>query len=274
MLSIGDFARLGQVSVRMLRHYDGIGLLVPAHVDATSGYRRYDAEQLARLNRVVALKELGFTLEQVRQVLDDDLPVDELRGMLRLRQAQLADEYAAARARLSGVERRLRLIEKEHMMSSTEYVRKALPAVRLAGRRATAGSQAEIGEVVEPLFDELARAVSATGGSLRTPIASYQLGDDDVMQIVVGYAYDGDTAPGFEIIELPAVEEALCGVHLGSMETIGDSWQALAQAVDAAGTAPSGPCRELYVRAEPALDQSDWVTELQQPVRAAPGAGR
>lgn len=266
MLSIGDFARLGQVSVRMLRHYDRIGLLRPAHVDPSSGYRRYDAEQLARLNRVVALKDLGFPLGQVRQILDDDLAVEELRGMLRLRRAELAAEQAEARARLVDVEHRLRLIEKEHLMSQIEYVHKPLTAVRLAGRRVTAGSHAEIGKVVGPLFDELAGAVQAAGGSLATPLATYELGEDDVMRIVVGYAYAGSAAPGFDLIDLPDAEDAVCAVHLGSMDAIGESWQGLAQAVESAGLNPTGPCRELYVRADPAVDQSEWVTELQQPV--------
>lgn len=65
MFSIGDFARHGRVSVRMLRHYDGIGLLRPALVDPSTGYRYYDAAQLPQLNRIVALKELGFGLQQV-----------------------------------------------------------------------------------------------------------------------------------------------------------------------------------------------------------------
>ena len=55
MFSIGDFARHGRVSVRMLRHYDAIGLLQPAHVDQVTGYRSYEARQLSRLNRIVAL---------------------------------------------------------------------------------------------------------------------------------------------------------------------------------------------------------------------------
>ena len=59
MFSIGDFARHGRVSVRMLRHYDALGLLRPAHVDPVTGYRSYRAAQLSRLNRIVALKELG-----------------------------------------------------------------------------------------------------------------------------------------------------------------------------------------------------------------------
>jgi predicted transcriptional regulator YdeE len=63
MFTIGDFARLGRVSVRMLRHYDAVGLLEPAAVDRFTGYRYYRADHLRRLNRIVALKELGFTLQ-------------------------------------------------------------------------------------------------------------------------------------------------------------------------------------------------------------------
>ena len=78
MFSIGDFARHGRVSVRMLRHYDAIGLLRPAAVDRATGYRSYEAQQLARLNRIVALKDLGFTLQQVQSILDDKVSVEEL----------------------------------------------------------------------------------------------------------------------------------------------------------------------------------------------------
>ena len=72
MFTIGEFARAGRVSVRMLRHYDAIGLLRPAHVDLITGYRRYTADQLTRLNRVVALKDLGFTLEQVGTMVTEN----------------------------------------------------------------------------------------------------------------------------------------------------------------------------------------------------------
>ena len=58
---ISDFARLGQVSVRMLRHYDELGLLRPDHVDPWTGYRSYSPEQLHVLNRLVALKAVSYT---------------------------------------------------------------------------------------------------------------------------------------------------------------------------------------------------------------------
>jgi DNA-binding transcriptional MerR regulator len=63
MVGIGGFARLAGVSVRMLRHYDALGLLRPARVDPHSGYRSYTTGQLDRVNRLVALKDLGFSLE-------------------------------------------------------------------------------------------------------------------------------------------------------------------------------------------------------------------
>src|ERR1043165_7590448 len=113
MFTIGDFARHGRVSVRMLRHYDATGLLRPAHVDPATGYRHYTAAQLARLNRVIALKDLGFTLEQVGELLDEKIDSGQLRAMLRMRRADLEAEMAAAAARLTGVEARLRSIESE-----------------------------------------------------------------------------------------------------------------------------------------------------------------
>lgn len=266
MLSIGDFARLGQVSVRMLRHYDRIGLLVPARVDGVTGYRRYTADQLARLNRIIALKDLGFILDQVAQFLDDRPSVDELRGMLRLRRAELAVEHQQAQARLAGVEHRLRLIEKEHHMSEVEYVVKSLPGRRLAGRRARVGSQPEIGGVIGPMFGEVAAAVGAAGGCPETGVAVYESDGEEGMRLLAGYDYAGEAAPGFDVLTLDPVAEGVCAVHLGAMETIGESWQALARWIDDQGWSMNGPCREVYLRAWPLDDQSEWVTELQQPV--------
>ena len=76
MFSIGEFAKHGRVSVRMLRHYDAIGLLPPARVDPFTGYRSYQADQLSRLNRIVALRDLGFGLDQIAELVTEqiDLP--------------------------------------------------------------------------------------------------------------------------------------------------------------------------------------------------------
>lgn len=113
MLKIGEFARKAQVTVKTLRHYDRLGLLKPAWIDRFTGYRYYASEQMPRLNRIMALKDLGFTLEQTGRILQDELTVDELRGMLRLKCAELEQHIEEEQARLARVEARLRQIEHE-----------------------------------------------------------------------------------------------------------------------------------------------------------------
>jgi DNA-binding transcriptional MerR regulator len=65
MFKIGDFSKISQVSIRSLRHYDEIGLFKPAHTDPFTGYRYYSADQLPRLNRIIALRTLGLSLEEI-----------------------------------------------------------------------------------------------------------------------------------------------------------------------------------------------------------------
>ena len=119
MFSIGDFAKLGRVSPRMLRHYDAIGLLRPVAVDPATGYRFYRADQLSRLNGILVLKDLGITREQLRTILDDQVNLAQLDGMLRLRQAQLRAQIGADTDRLASVGAKLRMIGGDWPMVTT-----------------------------------------------------------------------------------------------------------------------------------------------------------
>ena len=131
MFTIGEFARHGRVSVRMLRHYDAIGLLRPACVDPASGYRFYQVSQLAELNRVIALKDLGFTLQQVQAILAEKVSAAELRGMLRLRRAEIHARIEAETTRLARVEARLLTIEDEARAPADGVVVKRLAPIRV-----------------------------------------------------------------------------------------------------------------------------------------------
>ncbi len=135
MFRIGEFSKLSQVSVKTLRYYDQIGLLHPAEVDRFSSYRYYSTEQLHRLNRILALKDLGLSLEQISQVFDHDLSPDELRGMLRLKQSELQQQVEDQQARLDRVAARLRQIEQEGKMPTNEVTLKEVPALRIASVR-------------------------------------------------------------------------------------------------------------------------------------------
>src|SRR6202035_4531397 len=132
MLNIGEFARLGQVSPRMLRHYDQLRLLAPERVDPETGYRSYGVHQLVRLHRLLALRDLGFTLEQISGLLDAEPPLEELRGMLRLRHAQLAQTVAEEQGRVRRVEAHLRAIEGSNTVKAQDVVVKPTQPLRVA----------------------------------------------------------------------------------------------------------------------------------------------
>ena len=158
-------------------------------------------------------------------------------------------------------------MEKEYAMSEIEIVTKSLPAVRLAARAAVVAGQPEVAGVVGPLFDAVGDILAFADVPLDRPIARYERAEDG-LHILAGYAVTSGAPDGVEVVDLPSVPIAICGVHLGSMDGIRDSWQAVHTEMTARGFAPSGPCREVYVRAV-SEDQSDWVTELQQPVKQA-----
>ena len=121
MLKIGDFAKLAQVSTKTVRHYDKKGLLKPAWIDRFTGYRYYTVSQLAQLNRILALKDLGFSLAQIQQMLSEPLSLDELRGMFRLKHAELARHIAEEQARLERISDRLAQIEQEETLFLSMY---------------------------------------------------------------------------------------------------------------------------------------------------------
>ena len=110
MIKIGDFARLSQVSVVTLRYYDEMELLRPIRVDAFTGYRFYSADQLPRLNRILALKDLGFSLEQIKLMLADGLSSEQLRKMLVMQRSDVEKRLSEEQDRLSRIEARLRRI--------------------------------------------------------------------------------------------------------------------------------------------------------------------
>jgi DNA-binding transcriptional MerR regulator len=117
MLKIGDFSKVSLVSVKALRYYDELGLLKPARVDALTGYRYYSASQLPRLNRILVLKDLGLSLQQIAYLLDQELTPDQIRGMLRLKHVELHQQLEEGQARLERIEAWLQAFEQEAMMS-------------------------------------------------------------------------------------------------------------------------------------------------------------
>jgi DNA-binding transcriptional MerR regulator len=279
MFSIGEFARHGRVSVRMLRHYDAIGLLRPACVDPASGYRFYQAGQLAELNRIIALKDLGFSLHQVQAILAEQVSAAELRGMLRLRRAEIRAQIEAETTRLARVEARLLTIEDEARVPIDGVVVKHLAPVRVGELTGTAaGYEPEaITPVIGALYCDLWQKMASAGVTAAGPALAYYedapAGDGAIVihaAVPVAAAMPGTPGvggdQGFAVVDLAAVDRVAAIIHHGSMEDVLPTGQALARWIDANGYRSVGYLREVTL--EWTADPDQWVTELQQPIYA------
>jgi DNA-binding transcriptional MerR regulator len=268
MLSIGEFARLGQVSPRMLRHYDQLGLLAPEHVDPETGYRSYGVRQLARLHRLLALHDLGLTLAQLQGLLADELPVEELHGMLRLRRAELEQSVTEEQGRLRRVEAHLRAIEGSSVVNAHDIVIKETQPLRIAESRQVAGAldPEHIGpvfmQVVPTLLSHLLHADARPGimvGYYDDP------SEDGRVGVHVAFEIGEQQVPardGIEIVELPVIEVASV-VHEGDMDGVTQVYEALIRWIEDSGFCVAGHSRELYLETDA---QGPRVTELQMPI--------
>ena len=161
MFKIGDFSKLAQVSVKTLRYYAELGLLRPAWIDRYTGYRYYTLQQLPRLNRILALKELGFSLVEIERLLREDLPAGELRRLMALKHAELLEQVRVEQARLARVEVRLRQIAQEGRLPGYEVLVKRVTPLQVAGIRGTISDYGDVGELLAELRSYLLAAAAA-----------------------------------------------------------------------------------------------------------------
>ncbi|WP_221568748.1 MerR family transcriptional regulator [Alkalihalobacillus sp. TS-13] len=160
MFKISEFSKLSQVSAKTLRYYDQIDLLKPTHTDADTGYRYYTADQLFQLNRILAFKDLGFTLNQIVQLMDDHVPVEQIRGMFRLKHAEIQTLLENEQARLKRIEERLHQVEKEGgIETGQEVVLKQVEAQRIVCLRQRSSIQ-QIPQLFDQLEDDLEKCFS------------------------------------------------------------------------------------------------------------------
>jgi DNA-binding transcriptional MerR regulator len=271
MLNIGEFARLGQVSPRMLRHYDEIGMLKPDRVDPANGYRLYGAYQLSRLHRILALRDLGFTLEQIGEVLEENPPVDELRGMLRMRRAQIEQTVDEERERLRRVEAHLRALEGSNIVEVQDTVIKHTQPIRIAQAAAEGLTHSDIGPAFERLLPQVLAHLDAVGAKHGISAAYYEddsgTADEGSIVLHAGFEIGDQEVPDSDVVRVVDLEvvEVASLVHRGSMEGIAASWEALVRWIEGSGYRLAGDCRELYHEwSEEHPDRH--VTELQQPI--------
>lgn len=273
MLKIGDFSKLSLVSIKALRYYDERGLLKPARVDPSTGYRFYSVSQLTHLNRILALKDLGLDLSQIMQLLDQELTPDQIRGMLRLKQVELHQQLTAGQAQLRRIEVWLQTFEQEATMPTYDVVLKKVAPLRVAQARGIAPTmgQPDLGITLGRLFAEVMQAINQQGAAIAGPGTTlYYDPDYREQDIDVGacLAFTGDLRESeqVKVIELPAVETMASVIHHGSFTTMHQAYHAILAWIEANGYRVSGTNRELNLEFELGGDETQFVTEIQFPV--------
>ncbi len=274
MFRIGEFSKIARVSGRLLRYYDEIGLLSPQSIDPETGYRSYSARQLPRLNRILVLKELGLSLEQIARLLDQETSVDEMRGMLALRKAQIEQSVQEEMERLRIVESRLQQIDTQGQMQEPDVILKAVPATPfLALRDVLPGMDA-----IEHLVRRIATAVPALVGrnSLGpiTIIIHSPMYDPEALDVEVGYLLTGKGPQSVELSEerlltlrtLPAVETMATLAHVGRVSDSHRGYGALATWIEQHGWQMSGAGRDILLQLPQSEQQDEAVIEIQLPV--------
>lgn len=282
MFRIGEFSKIAQVSGRLLRYYDEIGLLKPARIDGETGYRYYSAEQLPRLNRILALKDLGLSLDQIARLLEDDVSAGEIRGMLTMQKVQLEQSLRDDLARLQQVELRLGQIEQEGHPWTPDVILKPAPATAVLSYRFENVSW----EATYPLMDAIFRRnLPSSVASVGLPLFilhSDEMGDEH-MDVEMGFqlgsarkrplTLTATTDSGSQPYKLTprmltAVPLMATLVHKGWGDGV-KSYNLLGQWIEANGYRMAGPSREVMLAVNWPENTEENVYEIQFPVEEA-----
>lgn len=274
MFKIGEFSKVGLVSIKTLRHYDDMGLLQPAYTDPDSGYRYYIPEQLPRLNKILALKELGFSLSQVKAMLDDNISLEDMRTMLDKRRHEIKQQIEDEMLKLSWVEAKLDFIEREGKIPNAEARLKSQPGFHaLCIREPAAGMTNWI-----PLVEETYQALRKHGfGDTTACLALFhgQEFDEQMVDWELAFPVEEDSkavvplSRGRQLVlrAIPDVETMASLVHRGSFATLSEGYSTLAHWIRHNGYTICGPAREVYIKIGFREGQrDDNITEIQFPV--------
>jgi len=242
-IAIGDFSRMTHLSIKALRHYHDMGVLVPAEVDPSSGYRFYRVDQVSVAQVIRRFRDLGMPLEDIKAVLQATDPAvrnDVIVAHLDRMQTQLAhiqDTVAGLRALLEAPPAPLPV---EHRTVP------AVPALAIAERV----TMAELEAWWTDAFDELHAAVAAAGvtpgvGGGLYPGALFEVEVADIVAFLpVPATIKGTTRA--EVVEIPAAELAVA-VHRGPFAELDRTYAAVGTYIVERELGVDGPIREYYL---------------------------
>jgi DNA-binding transcriptional MerR regulator len=272
MFRTGEFSHIARVSKRLLHYYDEIGVLKPAHIDPQTGYRYYSASQLPRLNRILALKDLGLSLDHIAAMMQTDVSDEEIHGMLLMKKAELEHTVQEDLHRLRGIEAR---IQQNQVADDTlDVVIKSIPAQLFLSIRTIFPTPEEMIQLVHYVQSVLPsrvdqRILGPFAGIVYTD--SFRLTNNNVeCGYLLKQPVEGPIVLSEEYVlhmrELPAVQTMATAVQTGSPDLVFVALGRIAHWIEANGYRIAGPYRELGLELFNKSVSDDMLIEIQMPI--------
>jgi DNA-binding transcriptional MerR regulator/effector-binding domain-containing protein len=271
MFKIGDFSKLCRVPVSALRYYADIGLLEPAHIDTFTGFRFYTLDQLPRLNRILALKDLGLSLIQINEILHNELSASEILGMLKLKEHELQQEIEETQARLLRVRTRLQHIERQEQgLPAADVVLKEVPEQTVLSLRQIIA----VGNMVADLFMECVPVIMTNQVELTgAPMTIFHDGEfkEADLDVEIVFPVTQGTNLNLPLADnrtlktrtLEAIPIAATIIHKGDYSRFPETYELIGRWIESNQYQICGVSREIYLR-PPGNDEA--ITEIQFPI--------
>lgn len=266
MLKIGDFSKLSRVSIRMLRHYDDIGLLKPADIDTFTGYRYFREEQLFTIARITALKDMGFALTDIISILDSYDDKDKMEEFLLERQKELSKISEETKYKLMLLDTAQKRLREEQNMSFDVTV-KTIPERYAATVHTVVPHYEDEGMAWDMLRESNLPLVPAEPCLAAAEFLDKEYKEENI-EIIVWMTVKG-TYPDTEHVKfktLPAVKVASCVIK-GSYDQMNEATATVASWINANGYKVNGPMFNIYhVSPHETQNPEEIVTEVCFPV--------
>ena len=274
MFRIGEFSKIAQVRASLLRYYDDIGLFRPIHSDQDTGYRYYSVKQLTQLNRILALKDLGLSLEQVKRLVEDEVSPDEIRGMLTLKKAQIKQTIEIESTRLRAVESRLQQLERKGKFQDDGVVLINLPAQPFLSLRRTFNNLEETLLIISEMNRVVSKQLKAKDLGHFAAVIHSELYEDHNWDLEFGFLLNQDLDITLSLSndsvmivrKLPPVKTAATAVRLGGPENGHLSYSAIGTWAETNQYKLVGRGREVFIVPPQPGQESEMVVEIQFPV--------
>jgi DNA-binding transcriptional MerR regulator len=280
LLKIGEFSRLGQVSVRMLRHYEKLGLLIPKSTNPHSGYRRYTVKQLPILNRILVLKESGFSLHEVKLLINQDLDSKKLEELHQKKQSELEGQIKETHFRLQMVKQRLSQIAEEGSLPQYDVGIKRQDSLEIASIRRLVPHISQMDTACREMHLELHSLIKKNGLSITGPeLSIYHMQEyteenlDVETAVAISAPNPGRQYEELEIRTLVAEKSVASLIYDGPQSEVNSGVLSLLSWISKQNLELAGQLREIQLGDfsfdSKGVPRKDPVIELQIPVKRA-----